>query len=284
MFSNARLPLVAIGLALASGCGSSQRTANEPPSFSAYREGELESERQEFIQDAQSRLGELQNEIGRLETRLQHESKFVDAEEQAEWSQALFERKQEHMRLTNELQRAQNASDAEWEEMRGGFMSAIDTLESGVSKIGDEIMHAVSGGGSEPASTGQTEGDMLRADSGMCPLFMENADFEVEVVNDVVVVTMTADDDTAVPEVRSKAQTLASKGEYMPGMTASTTPSAIAAIPVSVTVLSIEDGAKISMRPKNAAHVETLKQAVERDVEMLESGRCATQPQTTGMR
>lgn len=280
MFSYARLPLVALGLALASGCGSSQQAANEPPSLSTYRSNELESERQEFIEDAQSRLGELQNEIGRLETRLQHESKFVDADKQAEWSQALFESKQEQTRLTSQLQRAQTANDAEWEEMRGGFKSAVDTLEAGVSKVGDEIMHVFSGSDDEAGTTGE----QLQADTGLCPLLMDNADFDVEVINGVIVLTMTADDDATVPEVRSKAQTLASMSEYKPGMTQSMAPTSVAAIPVTITVVSIEDGAKISMRPKNSAHVETLKQAVENDVERLEDGRCPTEPQKTGMR
>lgn len=278
--------------AAAVGCASD--TANrEPASFQEYQNEELSTERQQFIKDTQQELDEVSNEIGRLEVRLQHESQYVDQDQQASWSQELFELKQEQQRMQAQLERARTASDAEWEEMRGTFGVAVDSLQAGVTKVSREIAHVFAGDEDQKGS------------SGLCPLYIEGVEARVEPQQDSISLVLTTDDKNRVPELQRKANSLAEKQQYPttggsksssqplrePGSdatsqasgqtnaggqaqaSASGTTDSEQPIDVSVTTQNTDDGVRIKFVPKNAK-LDELRARLERDAERLDEGRC----------
>lgn len=189
---------------LALGCASDQSGAKTPDdqSFSQLRQEELESERREFVSDRRQQLEEMDTQINRLEARLEHEGKFVDAEEKAEWSQELFELRQQHRQARAELDRAENASPEEWAEMRSTAGYAIDTLQAGVNSITNDISGLFAGDEDEVRAVKGVDElgvDLCEmADDGVSATVMEQG-------NDLVV-RFTAADPGDVDDLREEAR------------------------------------------------------------------------------
>jgi len=79
----------------------------------------------------------------------------VSSSDQAGWTQDLFELEQERNQLEAQLQHARNASPKEWEAMRGTVGSAVDSLQAGVTKLGEEISSAVSSSESDASQASE---------------------------------------------------------------------------------------------------------------------------------
>ena len=121
------------------GCASDQQKQSYPDMYGEKMAAENEAERREFIADKQEELREIENEINRLQARIDGESQYVDADKRAEWSNNLFELKQERQDIQARLSRAQTATPEEWAEMRGFFGTSVDRLKAGVSALGGQI-------------------------------------------------------------------------------------------------------------------------------------------------
>ena len=263
-------------VAVASGC-SSEKTVREPASFTQYRQSEIEAERQEFIGESRARLDKLDREIAHLEAKLQHESQFVDAEQRAEWSQDLFEKKQKQGELRAELYRAQTVSSEEWKEMRGNVGTALDSMEAGVKKVRDEIMARVGGEDEEEPAAAK-----LRADSGLCPLDVEDADADVEKTNTAIIVVLTTDEADEIAELQRKAAEFAKQDAYSPasGNTGST--GAPGVVPVQIAAFNLKGGVRLSFVPTYSGHLDQLHQQLEQDADQLGKDRCEVAPGVTG--
>lgn len=278
MFS--RTITVAVGsLVFSLGCGGSQTSKQaEPPSFTEYQQRELEAERKEFIADGRTRLDKLDNDIGLLETKLEHEAQYVDEQKRAEWSQQLFENRQEKQRLEAELQRAQTASAAEWAEMRGTFGRSVDTVEASIAKIGAEISQAVGMGPTE-------QQQQIQADVGLCPIDVTGAEAQIEKQTDAVVLTITTAVEDEVPRLREGAQKVAAGGQYRSAEMAAEQAGEMEPLSVTTQVEEIDQGAKIVFIPSDENELDTLHQQLMADQETLGSGRCLVgEIQETGMR
>jgi hypothetical protein len=262
-------------VAVASGC-SSDSTVRKPASYSQYRQSEIEAERQEFVSEGRARLDKLDREIALLEAKLQHESQFVDAEQRAEWSQDLFEKKQKQGELRAELYRAQTVSAEEWKEMRGNVGTALDSMEAGVKKIRDEIMARVSGEEEESATA------KLRADSGLCPLDVEDADAEVEKTNTAIIVVLTTDETDAVAELQRKAAEFAKQDAYSPASGNTRSTGAPGVVPVQIAAQNLKGGVRLSFVPTYSGHLDQLHQQLEQDADQLGKDRCEVAPGVTG--
>lgn len=273
MFSKRTLPVVLLGVALAHGCGSA--STEGPATMAEYRRNELEAERDGFITMARARINELEREIAQLSMKVKYEGKYVDADERAEWSQELFERMQEKTQLKNELERARTANQHEWEEMRGGFATAIDTLEAAVAKIGDDVADIFSDDAPPPAPPTQ---ETVRLDTGLCPIEVKDAraDVEVKEKDGSVVLVMTVNEEQAVRELRRKAQALAAKAAYSPAVSVTVTPETVQPIPAKISMAPVERGVELTLKPTDAAQLAALHDAVERDAGYVENRRCVT--------
>jgi hypothetical protein len=282
MISKSQLATVGLAvLATASGCSSQPKKTAEPPSMGQYRQNELESERQEFIREAQGRLGELDKEIAHLEVKIKHESPYVSADQRAEWSQELFERKREQAQVRAEIARAREVNAEEWEEMRGDLGSAIDTMEAGMMKLRDEVTTAFESPPQPPEPAADIK---LRADAGLCPIDMVDIETKVERQNNTVTVVVQHDDDAEVTEVRRKARELASKRSYTPA-TSEQAASTAAPQPMAVRirVQNVDDGVRITFVPNDPKQLDQLQKQVELDAAHLGRGLCETETRT-GMR
>lgn len=277
-----RYTFACLGLitAAVAGC-SSQRASGEPPSYQEMKQDELDSERREFIEDTQQRLGEVEREREHLSVKLKHESKFVDAEERAAWSQELFELGQERERLQAELERARTANDEEWKQMRGDIGVATDSLQAAMAKLSADVSAGVS---SDP-EPGQG--------SGLCTIDVAGADTEVNETGNAVVVVVTTDDQSAVPKLQERAKSIADANTYPHQLNLSTRgDTSEASVPkeskgepiaVAVTANNLEDGVKLTFATEQAK-VKALRSSLERDAEQLEGGECGKQPTEVGMR
>ena len=296
-------------LAALQGCAG-ERSNTPPPSYQELKQAELAEERNEFLRETRERLSEVQNDIDHLQTRLDNEKQYVSNEMQASWSQQLFELKQDKSRLEAELQRAQNATPAEWEEMRGNIGGATDTLQAGLNKLGLEVSQAL-------ASVSQPEGQdpadaPLAADSGLCPVEVAGADAEVKQQANQLLVLVTTDEEERVPELQRRAQEMAkSTDNYRPAerVTASGAPAAAektapqsgaraqktadqkpmakdepagqpSSIAVKVTAENMEDGVKLMFTPKRG-DLDTLRARLEADAEQLGKGLCRAKPRVS---
>jgi hypothetical protein len=100
---------------------------------------ELERERQEFIVESRERLAALTHDMHDLETKAEHDSPYASADDRAEWSQQLFELKQQRGRVEAELDRATQATAEEWKAMRGPIGRTIDTMEAAAEKLRHDV-------------------------------------------------------------------------------------------------------------------------------------------------
>lgn len=156
-----RIPLAAAILvgATALGCASDQSRQSYPDMYDEKMSAENEAARRDFIADKQEELREIENEINRIQVRIDNEAQYVDAEKQAEWSDELFELKQERQDLQARLSRAQSATPEEWAEMRGFFGTSVDRLKAGVSALGGQV-EQMAGAEERAPVRGEEEGEM----------------------------------------------------------------------------------------------------------------------------
>lgn len=156
-----RTPLAAAILvgATALGCASDQSRQSYPDMYDEKMSAENEAARRDFIADKQEELREIENEINRIQARIDNEAQYVDAEKRAEWSDELFELKQERQDLQARLSRAQSATPEEWAEMRGFFGTSVDRLKAGVSALGGQV-EQMAGAEERAPVRGEEEGEM----------------------------------------------------------------------------------------------------------------------------
>ena len=257
----------ACSLIVAWGCASQPKN-NPDASYSEIKQAELSQERRDFITDREDKLKSIDNELGLTQAKLQHESKFVKPEQRAEWSQEIFELKQERQRLSSEVARARTANEAEWKEMRGPVGVAVDSLQARLTKLGNTVGSAFD----------QPE---MAATEGLCPLRVGNVDAKVAEGSKAVVVDVTVKETPAsVEELRSKALELArSTVEYRPVNSERTNDGQAAAsdqkaIPVALATQNIDNGVRVTFTPKTA-EVDALEERLTHDAKVLSEGRCA---------
>lgn len=290
------MTVAGLGLATGAGCAG-ERAANSPASYQELKQQELEQERHEYIGETRQRLDAIEQDIQHLQAKLKHEKQFVDAQQQASWSNELFELKQEQGQLRDRLERAQSATPEEWEQMRGGIGTATDSLQAGVSKLSAEISQAFA---SDEGSAGAAANDMGQApasDSALCRMGVSGARAEVERQDNGVTVTVTTQDSQSVPELQRRADELAKSTDSYgvkparaeseaartdanppvdssaPGKQGSATAKTPETIDVKVSAEKLDDGAKLTFTPKNG-QVAPLLEGLERDAEQLGQGRC----------
>jgi len=279
-------------LCICAGCAS-ERTAREPASYQELKQDELASERDEYIRDTQERLTEVDRDIQHVKAKLEHESEFVDKEQQASWKQDLFELEQDRAELGARLDRARSASPAEWEEMRGTLGTATDSLQAGVRKLRVEVSEAIGLKGETAPTASESR---VAEDSGLCRVEMSGVEADVERAGNRVTVTLTTDEDQNVAELQRRASELAkstksyelTRQEPKQSKQAADSPRAAEPVTaqgdpkvtpdrvdVAVVVEKVEDGAKLTFTPK-AGELEALRARLEQDAEHLEEGHCRT--------
>jgi hypothetical protein len=269
---------------VAAGC-SSERANSEPPSYQEIKEDELDSERQEFINETQQRLGEVEREREHLAVKLKHEAKFVDAEERAVWSQELFDLGQERERLHGELERAQTTNNEEWKQMRGDIGVATDSLQAAMSKLSAEVSSGMSS---------NAEAEQEEAQAGLCTIDVDGTNAEVNQTGNAVVVVVTTDDKSSVPQLQERAKAIAEADTYPQQSTkeianrgntseASAAEADAEPIAVAVTANNLDDGVKLTFATEEP-HVKLLRTSLERDAQHLAGGQCGRQPTELGMR
>lgn len=278
-------------LGLCVGCAS-ERATNEPASFQQLKQEELASEREDYIEDTQERLKEVDRDVEHVKAKLEHESKFVDVDQRASWKQDLFELEQERAELGARLERARTASPEEWEEMRGTLGTSTDALQAGIRKLRMEVAETV-GLGDDAAGANAAQASR-EGDSGLCRVQMPGVEADVERAGSRVMVTLTTDEDEHVAELQRRASELAqaTKSYEIASTTTTTTPTGTQAagaseapatqdgtqasqarVDVAVAVEKVEDGAKLTFTPKTA-ELEPLRARLEQEAESLEEGRC----------
>ncbi len=295
-------------LAALQGC-SGERSNTPPPSYAELRQEELAEERGEFLRETRARLSEVQTDIEHLQTRLDNEKQYVSTDEHAGWSQRLFELKQEKNRLEAELERAENATPAEWDQMRGTIGTSTDSLQAGLSKLGLEVSQALASvAGSGPSDPADAP---LDADTGLCPMEVAGADAEVKQQANKLLVLVTTNEEERVPELQRKAHEMAkSTDSYRPAEKVSTRETTgapdptsskqagekgsqqepvakseaaagqSAPIAVTVTAENVEDGVKLMFTPKKT-DLDMLRARLEADAEQLGKGLCIVQPRVS---
>lgn len=253
-------------LMVAWGCASQPKN-NPDASYSEIKQAELSTERREFIREKQAELKKIDNELGLTQAKLDHESQYVTADQRAQWSQEIFELKQERQRLNAEVSRAETVNEAEWEEMRGGLGVAVDSLQAGVTKFGNTVAGAF-----EPKPK-------MAANEGLCSLRVAKVDAKVAEEASTVVVDVTAPQ-ASVAELRTKALELARKtAEYGPAEPARTNGGQATAtskdlIPVALATQNIDNGVRVTFTP-NATQLDALQERLAYDAKVLNEDRCA---------
>jgi Skp family chaperone for outer membrane proteins len=136
----ARVILATIGVLLAIVGGFALvQAVRDDKDMQQRIDAEIESERQQFIDGARERVANLTREMNDLEDRADKDSPYASADERAEWSQQLFELKQQRARLEAELDRAHTATAEEWKAMRGPLGRTLDTLEAAAQKLRHDV-------------------------------------------------------------------------------------------------------------------------------------------------
>ena len=275
----------------AAGCASARNNLQQP-TYNELKREELSSERQEFISDTQGRLATVTNDMDLLRAKLEHESPYVDKQQRSAWSQELFELSQERDRLRGELSRAQTASAAEWEQMRGPIGVATDSLQARVSKIG------ISLAGSSTRGRNSQNPFPTRTESGLCPIRVDGVEASVEKQDRTLVVVVTTGTSDFVPALQARAHKMSTLDSYpltdarvadrseapfstggfdqapsAPAPLAHGTAAPVPTIPVKITVENVERGAKLVFAPANDKLVE-LEARLQTDADRLEEGLC----------
>jgi hypothetical protein len=255
-------------LIVAWGCASQPKN-NPDATYSEIKQAELSQERREFIRETQAELEKVDKEMGLTQAKLEHESQYVTAEQRAEWSQQMFELKQERQRLNAEVSRAETVNEAEWEEMRGPLGVAVDSLQAGVTKVGNTVASAF-----EPKPK-------MAANEGLCSLRVAKVDAKVAEEASAVVVDVTVTEAPAsVPALRNKALELArNTAEYGPTNRPRTnggqaTASSKELIPVALATQNIDNGVRVTFTP-NATQLDALQERLAYDAKVLNEDRCA---------
>jgi hypothetical protein len=245
--------------ALAAGCGSNNQTNSDRQtnSYSQLRQEELEAAREVYISDRRKQLDELDTQIARMETRLEHEGQYADAQERAEWSQRLFELREQQRRTRAELDRAETASPEEWAEMRGTIGNAVDSVEAGVKKLASDMGSLFSSNDSNDA-TASPGGSR---DIDLCDLRVEGTQAELTEHDQRLVVRLTASDERAVENLRTRAEQL--KEEHDPGSN----------LVDNVSVEEDRDGVRVIFTPAPGQRT-ALRQQLSNEVEQIQNQRC----------
>jgi hypothetical protein len=263
---------------LAFGCASQKsNTEREADSFAQMKQEELESERREFIRERQEQLNELDTQISRLETRLQHEAKFADADEKAEWNQELFELRQEQGRAQAELDRANKATSEEWAQMRGNLGTMLDSLQAGVNKAGAEITGLF--------RSDDAEGAGARAEVDLCDMRVEGTNAAIVEESEQLVVRLTTQNQDNVQELRERAERLSKQAStsQADSDTDRESDSSAAEEPdndgegtpliAKVTVENIQNGVRVVFTPAQGQR-STLRQQLEDEIEQIRNEDC----------
>jgi hypothetical protein len=281
-----RISAIALVAALTAGCGSSNQTNSDrhTNSYGQMRQQEAASERRDFIRDREKQLDQLENEIARMEARLAHEAQYVDAQQRAEWTQRLFELRQQQRTTRAELQRAQTATPEEWSEMRGTIGNTLDSMEVGVNKLGADMSSLFS---SDDTKTTSRE---TRADVDLCELKVAGASAELVEQDQRLIVRLTSTDEGSVDELRTRADQLAAEHRSDSGSATSGSrnssgastpdaPSNGSASPQSsnlvenVSVENEQDGVRVIFTPAPGQRT-ALKQRLSNEVQQLQDQRC----------
>jgi hypothetical protein len=256
---------------LAFGC-SSQKSSSDPDSYSQIKQDELESERREYIKERQEQLNKLDTEISRLEARLENEAKFVDADEKADWTQELFELRQEQGKAQAELDRASQASPQEWAEMRSTVGGAVDTLQAGVNKTGAEITGLFTSDDDDVSTEAEVDLCDVRVEGTTAAIVESNEQGEQ------LVVQLTTQNQDEVDDLRERAERLSKqaststaepKAEPESDSSAaeeSNTAPEQAPVIASVTVENIQNGVRVVFTPAEG-QMDTLRHQLEGEVE-----------------
>jgi hypothetical protein len=296
--------------ATAFGCAS-ERTEPKNPSYETLKTQEVESEREEFIQEKRQQISEVQKEMQELQRKIDQDSASVDERQRAEWRNVLFELEQERSHLDAELDRAQSVNHQEWEVMRGDIPVAVDSLQAGVTKLGNDVTNLFT-----------SDSAKVSSDSGLCPVRVSKVDTEIETKDDSVLVELTTSEEKDVADLRQRAMALSKNKTYKPGrleqagpgagpsqagesaaprspsdgITASNGPGSASTatteqrgeaatmgtddaavlepIPLRrVSVQNIEDGVRITFVVASAER-DKLREQVSKDAERLEAGAC----------
>jgi BMFP domain-containing protein YqiC len=261
-----------IAAVLAGGCASQNHVNDgESPSFTQLRAEELERERREFVRERREQLDQLDTRISRLEARLDHEAKFVDAHEKAEWSQQLFDLREQHRKAGAELERAEKASPDEWAAMRGDVGYAIDSLQAGVTKAGTEINRLFNSGDSDTNAAPVVDLCRVRVD-GTTAVLIEQGDH--------IVVQMVTGATDELGELRHRAKLLAQRGtdsqegasegrnEQMPTPAGSQRD-----LIKEVSVRDVENGVHVEFAAEPGRR-SALRRELEREVERIRDRSC----------
>jgi hypothetical protein len=254
------LGMLLVTSACASDSADGKRGAQ---TFSQLREQELQEERRDFLAESQGRLEEVNRDIARMETRLKHEGELVDAAQRAEWSQELFELKQERANLEARVVRAESATPEEWREMRGTLGVGIDSLEAGVTRLGNALSNAF--GSDESATSGTAR---------LCKLHISDPRINVHGTGNQLLVDMTTRDEAAVEDLRRQARELPtdpdswSRADEPQGASDE-------AIEVSapVEIQDIDRGVRFVFVPRSG-DLGSVRTRLEQQARRLESGRC----------
>jgi hypothetical protein len=271
-FPNGAWLAALLSAVLAGGC-TSQKHVNdgESVSFTQLRTEELERERREFVQERRDQLQQLGTRIARLQARLDHEAKFVDAREKAEWSQELFDLREQHRKAGAELARAETASPDEWAAMRGDVGYAIDSLQAGVTKAGTEINRLFASGGSDTNAAPVVDLCRVRVD-GTAAVLIEQ--------DDRIVVQMITGATDELDELRNRAQVLAQRGtgsreDASEGRNEQTPTQARSQRDLikEVSVKNVENGVRVEFAAEPGQR-SALRRELEHEVERIRARSC----------
>lgn len=98
-------------------------------------EAEASQERDEFITETRQELDEIEHNLGQMRAKMA----TAGEEARAEMSQEMDELREEQRELSLRLDRASEASDAEWEELKADMSAGVDRLEAGYNSLLDKM-------------------------------------------------------------------------------------------------------------------------------------------------
>ena len=266
--------------ALAVSCGSNNQNNGDRQTapYGQLRQEESAAERREFIAAQREELDELGIEIARMDARLQHEGQYVDAEQRAEWSQELFELRQRQTRARAELERAQNATPAEWAAMRGALGNAVDSLQAGVGKLAGEM-------GDLFESNGATARQATERGIDLCQMGADVMNAELVEEEEKLIVRLTSNDQQSVEKLREQAERWEHRGSASAGSMGTHHDRAAAGegqaavgensrpLIEDVSVEDIQQGVRLTITPAEGQRAQ-LKEQLSTDIEQLRAQQC----------